>query len=768
MSYPLKKQPVSLSTNLKSLHKFPIQHPFTNQSANPGFSYENNFANYYQVDNANPEREDPAYTNLESRNDYWDSHPNQNFFRGANLAEQPESSQNYYFNEAEPVNKSGQSYLANEIFYEPSSINESRNYGQAEFEAPLNNNTNGLNSIGVSNVNETPKKTISKAQTSKRGQAKEAARELLQRFAISPQEISLNAMGRGGAARNRGSVLYQNLHSLMAGKNSTNAPKEIKAALSGPKAIKIEPKISQEMEQKPIEDPKIPSENSRASEPPKSNGASGVKVNALYYSLAKIEKNASTRSKIEQLAATVERKRNRRFWNAERDAQLISFIKVYGQDWQTISTQFNDPEMTPEVIQERYENRISPQINKGRFTLQEDQLIAHYYTTIGANWKKITAYLPGRTETMVRNRFYSSIKKRMSEDGFNQKLNGTMQDVSPHSSGNKLINQPSGGDLSSKDDLSEKYTGKFCEPEIKSGSTAASNSLKKKVLNAKKIESQATKKADRLSALLKAQASNMSSQQCEQKGNTVPSENFNPAQYSDQLSYNNEQFNASKQENLNEFNIEFQPQLQNNQNQRSISPIRNPFAASPILGAMRKNTEQEPWDPLSFDKEFDMNRREAHDIIGFDKMSLLNEKLEFQDDAFPNQNFNSLPQENLCEDFLNLKEDEGNGVAREDPLASMEEDTPQNTQKIKKPINYMEEELQKNEVSSLNSGLYQTTELMLQSALDQQGQNAKINSVPSAKLNQLESLMSQIRAIERLFNRTKQEINLLQGRFTAK
>ena len=168
------------------------------------------------------------------------------------------------------------------------------------------------------------------------------------------------------------------------------------------------------------------------------------KVNSLYTSLAKIEQNITTKQKLELLAKSGQRKRVKRFWNAEKDSLLVSLTKMYGLNWDAIAEAFNDPLMTAEIVQERYENRISPEIIKTRFSWQEDQLIAHYYTTLGANWKKITAHLPGRTEVMIRNRFYSSIKKRLLDGTFYQFTGEDLKNLTSNNSfANKINQQPS-------------------------------------------------------------------------------------------------------------------------------------------------------------------------------------------------------------------------------------------------------------------------------------------------------------------------------------
>lgn len=59
----------------------------------------------------------------------------------------------------------------------------------------------------------------------------------------------------------------------------------------------------------------------------------------------------------------------------------------------------------------RYINKLDPQLNNNLFTEEEDRTIIDKYYIIGPKWSEIAKYLIGRSENMVKNRFYSYIKK---------------------------------------------------------------------------------------------------------------------------------------------------------------------------------------------------------------------------------------------------------------------------------------------------------------------------------------------------------------------
>lgn len=62
-------------------------------------------------------------------------------------------------------------------------------------------------------------------------------------------------------------------------------------------------------------------------------------------------------------------------------------------------------------VRERYINKLDPELNNNQFNEEEDRIIIDKYYKIGPKWSEIAKYLTGRSENMVKNRFYSYIKK---------------------------------------------------------------------------------------------------------------------------------------------------------------------------------------------------------------------------------------------------------------------------------------------------------------------------------------------------------------------
>ncbi|EAX96994.1 Myb-like DNA-binding domain containing protein [Trichomonas vaginalis G3] len=96
------------------------------------------------------------------------------------------------------------------------------------------------------------------------------------------------------------------------------------------------------------------------------------------------------------------------------DQILIRFIMMNGpQNWSTLASLLYN--RTPKQCRERWHNHLDPKINKGPWTYSEDCIIAEKQRELGNKWADIARFLPGRTDTLVKNRWNTSVKARCNE-----------------------------------------------------------------------------------------------------------------------------------------------------------------------------------------------------------------------------------------------------------------------------------------------------------------------------------------------------------------
>ena len=112
--------------------------------------------------------------------------------------------------------------------------------------------------------------------------------------------------------------------------------------------------------------------------------------------------------------------KKRKNWSTKEDNLLLELISKYGLNWQLIAN--NIPNRTGKQVRDRFINKLNPNINHSPWNEEEDKILIKFYYQIGPKWSEISKKLNGRPENMVKNRFYSFIKKKLSNEEFVQSV----------------------------------------------------------------------------------------------------------------------------------------------------------------------------------------------------------------------------------------------------------------------------------------------------------------------------------------------------------
>jgi hypothetical protein len=105
---------------------------------------------------------------------------------------------------------------------------------------------------------------------------------------------------------------------------------------------------------------------------------------------------------------------HKRPFTDEEDETIRRFVYRNGaKDWTLLASELDD--RTAKQCRERWHNHIDPSIDKGPWSEEEDQLIAEKHATLGNRWAEIARFLPGRTDALVKNRWNTAIRGRVSE-----------------------------------------------------------------------------------------------------------------------------------------------------------------------------------------------------------------------------------------------------------------------------------------------------------------------------------------------------------------
>ena len=102
-------------------------------------------------------------------------------------------------------------------------------------------------------------------------------------------------------------------------------------------------------------------------------------------------------------------------FTAEEDRIIIDYVNKNGpQNWPALSQILY--QRSPKQCRERWFNHLDPNVSSNSWTIEEDMIIFENHEKVGGKWALISKMLPGRTDNAIKNRWNSSISKRISID----------------------------------------------------------------------------------------------------------------------------------------------------------------------------------------------------------------------------------------------------------------------------------------------------------------------------------------------------------------
>ena len=117
--------------------------------------------------------------------------------------------------------------------------------------------------------------------------------------------------------------------------------------------------------------------------------------------------------------------RSRRLWVKEEDDAITDLVNNYGdKKWTLISRKLQDQYHIygryGKQCRERYisfyyrwNNHLNPNINKEPLSPEEEKIVFDSQRQFGNKWANIAKLLPRRTDNIVKNYFYSALRKEI-------------------------------------------------------------------------------------------------------------------------------------------------------------------------------------------------------------------------------------------------------------------------------------------------------------------------------------------------------------------
>ncbi|WOL11779.1 transcription factor MYB86-like [Canna indica] len=104
-------------------------------------------------------------------------------------------------------------------------------------------------------------------------------------------------------------------------------------------------------------------------------------------------------------------------WSPEEDEKLVNHITKYGHGcWSSVPKQAG-LQRCGKSCRLRWINYLRPDLKRGTFSDEEENLIVELHAVLGNRWSQIASRLPGRTDNEIKNFWNSCVKKKLRQRG---------------------------------------------------------------------------------------------------------------------------------------------------------------------------------------------------------------------------------------------------------------------------------------------------------------------------------------------------------------
>ncbi|KAM3407040.1 hypothetical protein ACQJBY_000846 [Aegilops geniculata] len=104
-------------------------------------------------------------------------------------------------------------------------------------------------------------------------------------------------------------------------------------------------------------------------------------------------------------------------WSPEEDEKLMNHITKHGHGCWSSVPKLAGLQRCGKSCRLRWINYLRPDLKRGAFAQDEEDLIVELHAVLGNRWSQIAAQMPGRTDNEIKNLWNSSLKKKLRQKG---------------------------------------------------------------------------------------------------------------------------------------------------------------------------------------------------------------------------------------------------------------------------------------------------------------------------------------------------------------
>lgn len=116
-------------------------------------------------------------------------------------------------------------------------------------------------------------------------------------------------------------------------------------------------------------------------------------------------------------------------WSPEEDEKLLRHITQYGHGCWSSVPKLAGLQRCGKSCRLRWINYLRPDLKRGAFSQEEENLIIELHAVLGNKWSQIAAQLPGRTDNEIKNLWNSCLKKKLRQRGIDPNTHKPLSEV---------------------------------------------------------------------------------------------------------------------------------------------------------------------------------------------------------------------------------------------------------------------------------------------------------------------------------------------------